>query len=621
MSNTIPRTIHLKWDEQISYSFCAHHIISKEGSTKTIYLGYFTDAAPPSLQPGQQYCVKEIDLVQDRYIKYPQLREYFDLLEMYGQHQRQILARNPKALEVAEAIRKTGTYGSACTCIVVEPIYQSCAGLSQNCWQLPVEKRIDIIMQYVQGCIELQDDKNRINGKQIVAHRDLKFENGVEDNQFCIRIIDYASIRLVDDQVSQNLPQENNENGTATMPLSVVNTAPEDVIQDSTFVVTEKTDVYALGMMLASLFITIDNQHKNSNPNLVWAFDHGWVKNNAEQCKNNMVAAFREAMDAYANSSWNNTWIEQALKACHHNVYWEPTASTDIQQAIRKLFFQATHISPADRISLQEFYDNLKAIKEQATACTARFPVSVYLFDCTNLPSYKYAYLTAASNVFSKQCAEARMSSQPSPLVLCVSYGRPAPGQKPMEKLIPPNSFPHLRKEDLSAYINGLQPLNGSGQDPLIYAIAVAGQYLSKYKDRFFFNGCIHLFTPAVPRYQEIIPFPVNGTPCNLVQFCRILANDLERMPTVCIHAPNNNEQYSEDSDWYSFEALPTQAWTSSYSPSQPPVTPHPTYPHVPEAAPAKENTPPKPEDQFYTDAEASFFLTPDGRKIYIGLK
>lgn len=627
MSTTTDNTVQIYWDEQTSYTFIKTHSFSKEHSSKTVYIGHFQGTAPDKLMPDVEYCVKEIDLVKPKYVSIPQNREYFDLLDIKGEHQREILARNPNALKVAESVRTTGTYPAACTCVVVEPVYTSCAELLERCSQLSISQRLDIVMQYAQGCIELQSDKNLVCGKRIVAHRDLKIQNGVlsiQDGRYVIRLIDYASIRLegekVPDAPAEDAEARKEKDCTAAMPLSAANTAPEDVLRKEGYAVSEKTDVYSLGMMLAHLFVSIDSNYEN--PNIIWAIDHGWDPGDAELSKKNMIIAFEADESLEEQATYLNTWIEQSLKLRKHNVYWEPTADPDIQDSIRKLFFEATHINPNNRIDLRGFRSRLEEIIQKADACTARFPVSVYLFDCTNLASYKRSYLTAASLAFSKECAEARMHGMTPPLALCVCYSKPTPGQPIKDHISICTPFPLMRKEELGHYIQRLQTMSGSGQDLLIYAIAAAANYLSNRKDRYSFSGQIHLFAPSVPRYGDMFPFLIGKNHCNLEQFCNIIANDLDNMPMISVHAPSDNEMNSEDGQWYSFEALPSQFRTPTFVPPQPPVTPPPTEPPVQEPAhEQQQEAPPKPEDRFYTDSEASFFLTPDGRKIYIGLK
>ena len=103
--------------------------------------------------------------------------------------------------------------------------------------------------QVICGIEQLMSDKT-LNSHKIVAHRDLKFENIMQedlaDGSKRFRIIDFPTVKLSAKNDGHMVDY------THLGFFSYSNTAPEDVVED--YEVSEKTDVFALGMMLAELF-------------------------------------------------------------------------------------------------------------------------------------------------------------------------------------------------------------------------------------------------------------------------------------------------------------------------------------------------------------------------------
>jgi serine/threonine protein kinase len=605
-------TIPLEWAPGQIYHFVGRKHTSGSKTRKEVYFGHFRKEAPPGLAPDQEYCLKLIHLNPSDCC-HPQGREHFDLIDFKGDHIRQILAKNPAAEGVVQQLRSRGTYTGTPLCITVEPVYQSAAGYFTCCEKKPVAQRLNILKQYAQGCLELQGEENKIAGRSISAHRDIKSFNGMismEKGAVRIRLIDFASIRLENDPIS-SIPHEPQEQEDTTAPsvLSPSNTAPEDVWCADDFQVGEKTDVYALGMMLGNLFLKIDGEYKN--PGFIWAKDNGWKQNmTVDQLLLKMDDAFSRYREQDRGSDASKgSWIERALgqeQTGRHTLQWENTADPSVQREIRQLFFHATRIHPRNRISLGDFIHRLQELERKAAESRHRFPVSIYLFDRTNLRTYKNAYISAVSAVYTRDRDEAWTGGTMPPQIFPLSYAKAGKGQHLYSQIEKLDSRPRLQDSaaDLSRYIRSLSDAPDSGEkDPLGLVIARACTLLMEQED-LCFTGKIHLFAPSVPGYDTIAKTALDAnTAYDLQGLCTLLAQEMGVMPDIYIHAPGDCPPEREEMPWYTFRPLlPSDSADSGTSPGN--------------GTDRSQEEPP-----FFTGSGAAYILTPQGDKLYIGRK
>lgn len=581
------------------YSF--HFTKCVSGNYKYVLIGSFVGSAPPGLHTDAQYCLKVFDPISDpASISYSQEREAYDLLDFQGEHLRTVLCRSDAANTVLEKLRsKQRWYTPISDCMTVEPCYASLSDYFSHCSRYPVLTRLDIVLQFALGSRELS--KISICDRYFVAHRDLKWQNGGIDTGVSglrVRLLDFATSHLENSKLTA-FRTRSARAGTLSAGISPENTSPESILGTS---VNERTDVYALGMLLASLFITVEKRYQN--PNQLWLSNAGWNDSNYLKYIGSAIDHCQKRYDSDSEDSL--TWIEKSLKQDYNiTTHWESLPDA-ILWKIRKLFYSATRIEADRRCSRDAFIRALGEIIEEAKLADPKAsaakepqassdplptkqPVCVFLFNRANSAQYKASYQAAAK----KALQELTEGDIPAQHVLCVSYGSLEHGTFNQEVL--PLSEVPINAGRLETCIEQLTQAENSTTDHMLYGLYKAYQLLQPLRSRFYFDGQVFLFTPQVPDDRVIEPFLKQVDRPALL---RTIEENLD-CENISIHAFTVIEP-DEDS------------WCTEYTLLHGDPKPEPKQ----EAAP----TPSEETLTFQTDKNASYIKLPNRQKAYCGI-
>lgn len=526
--------------------------------SKTLYFGTFKNEAPENLSVDTTYCLKLITIQNPAVERCAAMRDCYDLLDFAGAHLRQILARNDDAERAARTLKEHNTC-EVCVCMVIEPCYKSLEGYFLNCGDYTARDRLDIVRQFAEGSRELSDPVNRIDGRSVGAHRDLKWENGVQDSGEAgihIRLVDFATVWLEGTRVTGTQVMR----GTKPWVLSPENTSPESVMQMGKL--SEKTDVYALGMMLASLFVRCGGKYVN--PSKLWCEEYGWGNNEETPTLRKQMQRCQEMYDQ--NDSFPS-WIERDLLKEHgRSLEWGTDQDPKIMEQIRKLFQQATRIDPDKRINRYGFIKRLEEIIRQLdsrTTVTERTPVSVYLFDAAGGDAYRQQYLAAAADAFRGESEAAKQNGGTAPCALCVSYRSPLSGDRRSECLELLTTPPAGGEKELCSGIEHIQPARAGEGDLLLYAIYKAYDYLCARKERYRFTGNVYLFCPRIPAETELVPFSTEACDYDMESMLSVTLNTLRQGQTY-LYAFTGKEPTSRDMDWCDYELFAPETTVAS---------------------------------------------------------
>lgn len=490
--------IRIQWEPDDTYQFVGT-LLTRDGKKelKSVWRGYFINRAPKGLEPGVEYCLKVIT-VHSVEKKLPQKREYYDAVAFHGPHQRRILARNTNAVQVEDELRTGKLQNRDRFCYVVEPVYERATRLFENCWRYPAALRLDVIGQYAQGCLELRSQENRLHAGLVVdAHRDIKIDNGMVemlDKEIRIRLIDYASIHLERETAPTGVQTVRNTDGTYGGFLSPSNTAPED-LRYTDWQVGDTTDVYALGMMLASLFVHTEGEYINFNRKWIGSIPEDGDKAADKDYKTSQE--FQRCQKAYDQTEGTTAWIEKALVDRGMAFCWEELPDPKVLKEIRQLFIKATRIDPLERISLEDFIKKIYEIREMAAACKNRIPVSLYLFEQTDFDQYGNAYAQEAANIFRQEGGRTRG--------LCVRYHHLIYQNSKPEEAIECQKIPCRNDQDLFDFAARIKRSNGRREDITALALYQAGKQLEAMSWAYRFSGNVYLFCREVPRDREMM--------------------------------------------------------------------------------------------------------------------
>lgn len=591
--------ITLNWTDEITYRLEGE--VVKSWGYKTVYTGYFVETAPAGLTPGVPYYVKTINIPQDNAdLHLPQNREFYDLVDFKGVHIRKILARNPNAEACATELRKTGSCKQRSMCISVEPAYGSTKSLFHHCQSKSVAQRLDIALQYALGCQELTRECNKLGPYRIRAIRDGKADNGVMEqleNGIRILLIDFASILL--DKTAPAAPPAPDMMilpDTHSSVMSPVNTVPESN-PDSSFVVSGKTDVYALGMLLASLFIHRDGEYQA--PSTVWAHVYGW-KSSESFNLDKLWTGFENCARKYEpTSTWRQTWIEADLETKGCKMEWERLADEKVLTAIRKLFFHSTRINPKDRINLATFINTIQQIIQMENNSPAKIPVSVYLFDQQEFGRYRSDYQRVSGHVMEREKQFRGSSAQ----ALCLAFRNMLPTDKnPGDAVTVLSNAPVDRMANL---LESCPERNGTGSSPLVHAVMRSAveliHLLNQPGSRYAFTGHIHLFAPSIPALGTMVSFrPADGPAMGLNDLTDYLQKAFpDAVLRISAYTAVPPDPFSEDHPWYNHIPLGTSV-------SQTPPSNH---------------TEPQGHSDFYDGPNDYFIELDNGMVGYVGMK
>lgn len=600
------KTYPFRYEKQIS------------GEVKNVYFGSFVRRAPAGLKTGVGYCLKQILAINPAGTGHAADRECYDLLDYEGDHLRQILARNDAAERVNEQLSREGRLNrSVSDCMVVEPWYSSTEHLFKNAGLMSVLDRLKITRQYAYGAQELH--KKLIGCWKVLAHRDLKACNGVMEDlgggRFRIRLVDFATIWLYHDVRQKDFRDQDgvmvrvsHRKGTRKLPVSPENTAPESVMSEYT--ISEKVDVYALGFLMASLFVRCNNAYVNLNE--LWCEGEGWNEGTLEEVRAKMERALRECRRKYeSDNDIGPAWVERALKDRKVDFHWEDMENSDVLGEIRRLFYDSTRIDPEKRIGLNTFIDRLNQIiacLEKPENKEPRYPVAIYLFSQEQALRYKERYMEAALRLFRQDRTHSARRGQPLARALCVCYSGRVRSDDRMHNCVKlMTSLPCETEQELTAALRTLSERNSADKDCVLFGLYRAYQFLCN-TDRFSLTGKVYLFCPELPGPDEVEPFVYEGDPYDLEDLCEhtleeISPEPLEKRAFVDRSAPGRKIDFDENLLGSAGEA------------------------QTPEENEMEEDIPfrgGKPEDEaspasgFYTGEDAPFIWTKSGEKLYV---
>lgn len=607
MNQKHKENIFIQWTEGKTYQFSG--ILRKSKPYKAVYCGEFVHAAPAGLQCGVPYCVKRIHIL---HADKPQGRDYYDLVDFRGDHLREILAWNPAAEQCRREIKESGKCNNHGECWIVEPLYKSSREFFTNSGDYPVSVRLDLLMQYALGCMEL--GKNQLGGIRVLAHRDLKADNGMLDDRFGkirIRLIDFASIRL--DKVHLHTRQQvetaaNLDNTYDPGAMSSSNTAPE-YLSEEFGPVQDKTDVYALGMLLGNLFLR-DEDGRYVNPSFRWVRQNGWSEDGRYVDENKLLTGFQRCMHVDVQESrWHSTWIEQDL---HGKLRWENIADKSIRDGLRKLFFHATRIQVKDRMGLKQFITELDKLIQLDAKSVAKAPVSMYLIDLTDFDRFRDSYSKMARYVFAQEKQVYGASTQ----ALWVAYRNALPSDKSTEDAVKVMNTGNLATSaaDLSSILASCNTRNGTGSNMLtqaaFYGFKALRQLTNNPQSRYAFTGRLHLFMPRIPEFSQMLPIGLPSGPIGLMELCSNM-NNLFEETTIRINAYTEfaPDPFSEDGEWYNYNPLRGKG---SVDPER--------RKHEQTAPPPPETVPENPKPRKPRTRNNEYFLIGDnGEFFYLG--
>ena len=449
--------------------------------------------------------------------------------------------------------------------VSVEPWYESTLPILTRCNELTDYERLEVVRQFAQGVCALH--QNCICGDQIIAHRDLKLSNGViekGENSFKIRLIDMASVRLQAEPSPTGTIAADGNTATVT-PMSTDNTGPE-LVNARGCKVCRTTDVYALGMMLASFFFMHGITHKN--PNSLWLQNNGWSTNDFSSIR----AAFEKAMalDADRYDPAVGSWLEQSLHSVSAlrkgGLCWDPEVEEDtpaLLLGIRNLFHRATRLDPAKRISPEEFLEEINRLIRTTSQTQGisdvlylkKTPVSVFLFDENLLSKYTGRYIAAAQEAMDLE--ESAYGNVPIK-ALCYSFRDWMPGEAVQQDLRSLVDYHGLcTAPNLKELIKDIPSRAGADTvNRLAVALYDAYCHLKTNEARESFTGAIHLFSPVAPLLREVGAVQLSGTDLtvDLLLGKGGLGALAERIVTITVHCPEDAPPSGED--WYAVEPL-----------------------------------------------------------------
>ena len=455
---------------------------------KRVYIGQFSSAgenannrAPKGCKLDTPYCLKcyEIDLPLAKEKK-PQNREYLDMLPFEGEHIREIICLDENAEKVVKYLmgkeKELGDKPCSVTCMTIEPCYTPYSAK----YFPKTQDKLTCLLQIVKGLRELHRyDEEKLRG--ITAHRDLKFKNVMLEDAATefpkVRLIDFASVKAM---------YNADADATAEAAFSPNNTAPEDL--NKGIPVGEKTDVFALGLMLTEIFgiwsYEKDEETVISNP-LYILFEMDKVSGAKD-----MKSLYKNIFDRNMNGK-NPRWLEAELKSL--TPFWERFGA--VREPAKALFESATRLIYEDRISLDGFEEELKKLVElsggEAEEEARRF--SLFLFDTQRFNKNRPAFVKRAIELLGK--------GDISPVLIDYSSRRSAEIQAYHGRLNLVSDETVIGKYQLTKYIEELKDttIEGASYSELYGLLYHLAGFVSHEKRAELFSGEIHIFTHTPP--------------------------------------------------------------------------------------------------------------------------
>ncbi len=534
---------HIVFEQQGTFHFTVEKIY--RSGNKTVAIGkfastglYANSVAPENfdgepLKLDQTYCLKKAIVEFTKENEHPQHRNHWDFIRYEGDHLREILAVNNEVERMMDDMSRGEHIGNTYACAAIEPLYLPISPRKVRSY----EEKLDCMLQIVAGLQELSAIE--IGRGEITAHRDIKFSNAMMDpakKGLHIRLIDFSSIKIEDNEFDPNKTVEG--------AFSPSNTAPEDVLDR--FEVSEKTDVFALGIMLAEIFEVWNIRDMDTSNPLAILFQQDKDEvdlNNTAKCKR----YYERLVDEYDDSP---RWLEKALDLRFQGI-WPDEAKAP---GLKELFYDSISLDPDRRVDLAEFSRRLLEIKENLPQKSEEkeYRIGAFLIDCTNIESYREQYIERALKVI-----EEWKDGRPH----LIAYQRSAdPDPISMEELGTPN--PHrverTRVEDVLSDFHSLpeyKPESSDEKSDLLITLGYLSRYLENrlYRDRFL--GEIHIFTPTLPTKKEmrslayIDPEPIGGERIRM-HSVESLVTKMES-PRIIVHGDQG-----EAESWYTVRYL-----------------------------------------------------------------
>ena len=356
--------------QRLIYTFRGKRM-DKRAGIKQVYKGYFIGSAPENLHIDRLYILKIIHLGQcGTRNGLPATREQYETLDYGGDHIREILARDETACRVEEQLRESAEFTERGMCYVIEPCYVPLEGLVPYLDDTSFYERLEMTRQIALGAKEMTS--TQIGNWKIDAHRDIKISNCMIEralNDFLMRLIDPPTVHMTWN-VGAMPPDGSLDHTFDPNMVSPSNTTPEDMGLFG-WKVSEKTDCYALGQMLAAFFI---REHKTPSF-LLWEKLMRTARPGEEQCevaKERLAEIFEKYKD---HDPSHPNWLEDTLGT---KLAWID-AESDFIEPIKRLYLEATEIDPEKRVSMDEFISRLDALIE-SDAVPHQRTASPYLY-------------------------------------------------------------------------------------------------------------------------------------------------------------------------------------------------------------------------------------------------
>lgn len=636
--------------------------------TKQIMRIRFTGETPEDgpFYSGRDYCLKVVTVYPRRSGR-PADRDYWDAADFRGDHLMHHIALDENGDIISRQLRRMGRLDESLDgrrIMILEPDGLSLFDLINDSLDpssdfidlssLSVAARLDILDQICEGLQELYRHVQR-DGRRIVAYRDLKEENVVilmDGRRRVAQLIDFATIRLEDSD-------GNSTNNTYRSQFSESNTAPEDIIPDGDETISfyktsgqsQKTDVFALGLILGRLFSCC-------RPLRDWIHKVQMTEADSEKL---WLHAYEDVIRRYQTRDFR--WLEKELG---EDFRWQEGIDSAILNRIQRLFRQSTLLWPDARPGIDLFRQRLGDILDLAITGEGTEDVP----EETSVPSGKDAPGNDLTGDIPRQdppasAGEAKGRSDRYCLFL-MNTSVPAEMmgsyRLAMEDAWRKNLKRHKKTgEDPDHFLAGFITFrSGTGADPcyawtqrpltlythdylmdsvLLQRVSLtdmSGSPARGLRDAFVtvkdylqeegsesFQGNICIFTPSVPSLDEL----------EEVQFGDIL-EDCERLSVerygchlqIVIYSDPGKRSADTAADWYDekdlrISGLDISGISSTEKKSGSPVTFSPgiwDYPFPDESASGTESGHPYTEDGFFTGPDALYAIDTDGREIYV---
>ncbi|MBE6686481.1 MAG: hypothetical protein E7591_04530 [Ruminococcaceae bacterium] len=557
---TVERRTHVSFTfNNKKYYFEVEKELHREGSAKRIYIGCFrrsgngsipNDSLPTGTEYDKEYCLKTAYVTLPLSISHPQNRHFWDFFPFKGDNLREVIALNDDAFQMSQELKNGGIkpYDTNADpdslrnfdCAVLEPVYSPF-----RIEDFPTYfDKIDCMLQIIKGLKQLMGDET-LREYRVIAHRDMKFNNVVvqhcEDGTRRIRLIDFPTVKF-------NFPDtQGNDNHTYLGFVSLSNTAPEDVIAN--YRVSAKTDVFALGAMLAEIFGVWSYDGVNNPLRLLFDCVPYIRTDIAEDCR----IFYTKMNELYPYSGADGySWLESALNANEKNAVWD-NIDNSLRIWIRTLFRRAVVINPGRRISLDVFESELKKINKQIQTYQNDYSkvgndhrISYLLLDTSNIKSYVHIYSDVINDIINqnKGCKLYVMpyGAYHSSKVLTANPDSPdifdITGENVMVKLSKLQESEHSE-----VHLNGLKG-----------AMFDLSSYLKNGTVQHSFSGDIHVIAPEFPNEGNMCCFETRSIDLLGQLTSRLLnAVDIVEQLDGCnnIYVHSFREQGSSTENWY----------------------------------------------------------------------